>query len=100
MFSLGLHYLQSFAIFLGLSCAVAWAANHDPVSVFGVVGTIGDQMTWACNFGWVAEMIGLSMLTFAMFGEPPNGLNQSDIFFIVYGGDFIERNVLFLIFSL
>jgi hypothetical protein len=34
-FSLGLHYLQSFAIFLGLSCAVAWAANRDPVAIFG-----------------------------------------------------------------
>jgi hypothetical protein len=35
IFTAGIHYLSSFGLFLGLSCACAWAANHDPTSMFG-----------------------------------------------------------------
>jgi hypothetical protein len=60
----------------------------------GVVGAVGDQLTWACNFAFFSEMIGLSMLVNAVIGSPPNGLTQSDMYFVIYGMQLVLKDAI------
>lgn len=39
-------------------------------------------------------MIGLSMLTFAIFGSPPHGLIYSNFFFATYGVNLIMKDLM------
>jgi hypothetical protein len=85
LLSIGLHFATSFCLFLGLSALTAWAANHDSIEMFGVPGAIGDSMCYTAQIGWGTEMVGLSMLTYAVMGSSPNGLNLPNIYFVCYG---------------
>lgn len=62
--------------------------------MFGVVGTIGDQITWGVNFGFFMDMIGISMLVNAIYGAPPNGIYLADIYFTIYGIQLVMKNLM------
>jgi hypothetical protein len=55
---------------------------------------MGDQMTWSCNLGFFTEMVGLSMLVFAIYGVPANGTFMSDFYFTCYGVQLIMKDFI------